>query len=159
MAKWGYVGTLLLAMALMYTFSLTLAHRTETFHIGEISYVGQLHVAHGLLAKDLVLKPRDFWETKIKCPQKGLGRTFACWIFPEDTYSVGGNGEIELYVDGKRVTHFAIAQGKPGEIVQSLAEHITDFVSDVSKEHMVRLKNVGDTTIIVEELFIRWIIA
>jgi len=158
MARRRYITLTLPIVVLMYYLSSTLVPRTETFHAGEISYAGQLHVAHGLLAKDLLLRPRDFWETKIRYPQRSLGKTFACWIFPEDTYSVGGNGEIELYVDGRRVTHFAIAQGKPGETVQSLAEHITDFVSDVSEEHVVRLKNVGDTTVIIEELFIRWIV-
>jgi hypothetical protein len=121
---------------------------------------GLFHGADGILASDLTLPKGSSFTAALEFPEArklGLGKTWACWIFPEDTWAVGGNSEIELFVDDAFVTRFAVAQGEWKVLIQSLAEHITDRVPDPTKAYRLRLRNAGDREVHIRELWIRWL--
>jgi len=120
-----------------------------------LDYAGKFHAAHKLLATNLVLRWGDVWRAKIKFPRK-VKRTWACWLFLEDTYAIFWHSRLRLYVNDNFLTIFNVAAGRPGYVIQSLAEHLTDKVLDATKEYEIRLENAGFWTIVIEELFIRW---
>jgi len=72
-----------------------------------LHYRGVQHAADGKLATDLTLAKGDVFTAAIAFPEAqklGLKKTWACWVFPEDTWAIGGNSEIALSVD-KRGGH------------------------------------------------------
>lgn len=125
-----------------------------------LTYRGVQHVADGKLASDLSLERGKSFSATISFPEAaklGLKKTWAAWIFPEDAWAVGGNSEIELYVDDVFLTRFAVAKGEWKVLIQSLAEHITTRVPDPAKEYTLTLKNVGANDVRIRELWLRWI--
>ena len=84
-------------------------------------------------------------------------KTWASWVFLEGTWAIGGNSELELYVDDIKLTHFAVATGEGEVSIQSLAEQVTSRITDTTKLYNVTLKNVGAHDVFIRELWIRWL--
>lgn len=126
-----------------------------------LEHRGVKYAADGKLVTNLVLKSGESFSTTLRYPNAetlGVRRTWACWIFPEDAWAVGGNSEIELYVDGVRVTHFAVAEGQWKVLIQSLAEHITEHVTDPRLAYRLTLRNAGAREVRIRELWLRWFV-
>jgi len=159
----GARPVLILASALVIIVSLTFAwrlHDSRALEAPRLTYRGLQHVADGKLAGDLTIKKGESFSVSISFPEAGkLGvkKTWACWIFPEDTWAIGGNSEIELSVDDVALTHFAVARGEWKVLIQSLAEHITSRVPDPGKEYKITLRNAGPQDLFVRELWLRWV--
>ena len=127
-----------------------------------LRYRGLQHAADGRLATDLTLAKGATFTTTIEFPEAqryGIKKTWACWLFPEDTWAIGGNSELELRVDDVSVTHFAVARGEWKVLIQSLAEHITPQVRDATRRYKITLRNVGGHDVFIRELWLRWLAA
>lgn len=136
------------------------SHDSLALEPSRLTYRGLLHAADGKLASDLTIKKGDSCSVTISFPEAGklgIKKTWACWIFPEDTWAIGGNSEIELLVDGTLLTHFAVARGEWKVLIQSLAEHITLRVPDPAKEYKITLRNAGPQDVFIRELWLRWV--
>jgi len=125
-----------------------------------LAYRGVHHAADGKLATDLTIPKGGSFSASLEYPGAatlGLRKTWACWVFPEDTWAIGGNSELELLVDDAMVTRFAVAQGEWKVLIQSLAEHVTDRVPDPTRAYRLTLKNSGAHDVRIRELWIRWL--
>jgi hypothetical protein len=123
-------------------------------------YRGSHHAVDGRLATNLILPSGASITLRLQYPdayKRGLKKTWACWLFPEDTWAVGGNSKIELFVDGKMITHFAVATGEWAVLIQSLAEHLTPHVPDPTQTYLITLRNAGAHEVRIRELWIRWL--
>jgi len=120
-----------------------------------LHYRGLQHTADGRLATDLTLAKGATFTTTIEFPEAqryGIKKTWACWLFPEDTWAIGGNSELELCVDDVSVTHFAVARGEWKVLIQSL-------VRDATRRYKITLRNVGGHDVFIRELWLRWLAA
>jgi hypothetical protein len=125
-----------------------------------LSYRGAYHAADGKLAADLTIAKGESFSASLEFPDAkllGLRKTWACWVFPEDTWAIGGSSELELSVGDVPLTHFAVAQGEWKVLIQSLAEHITDRVPDPQRSYKVTLRNAGSHDVRIRELWVRWL--
>jgi len=126
-----------------------------------LTYCGLRHVADGRLATDLTIRKGSAYSTTIEFPGANrlvIKRTWACWVFPEDTWGIDGDSLIELYVDDVKLTQFTVAKGQWKVAIQSLAEHIPDRVKDAARSYKVTLKNAGGHDVFIRELWIRWLV-
>ena len=162
--RWAGAPSLFLAISIIIVFTtLTCAWQFYTclaLEPPKLTYRGLQHVADGKLVADLTIKKGESFSVTISFPDAGklgLRKTWACWIFPEDVWAIGGNSEIELSVDGVLLTHFAVAKGEWKVLIQSLAEHITPRVADPAKEYKITLKNAGQHDVFIRELWLRWV--
>lgn len=125
-----------------------------------LDYQEVKHAADGKLATNLTITAGSAFSTAMRFPQASaleVKKTWACWVFPEGTWAIGGNSELELYVDDVKLTHFAVAAGEGELSIQSLAEQVTSRIGDTRKLYNIALKNVGDHDVFIRELWIRWL--
>ena len=125
-----------------------------------LDYQGVKHTAGGKLAANLTIKSGYEFSTSVRFPQASaleVKQTRDCCVVLERARSIGGNSEVELYVNDVKVSHFTVAVGENDAQVQSLAEQVTSRITDTTVLYKITLKNVGGYDAFIRELNIRWL--
>lgn len=125
-----------------------------------LDYQGVKHTAGGKLAANLTIKSGFEFSTAVRFPQASaleVKQTRDCCVVLERARSIGGNSEVELYVNDVKVSHFTVAMGENDAQVQSLAEQVTSRITDTTVLYKITLKNVGGHDAFIRELSIRWL--
>jgi len=125
-----------------------------------LDYQGVKHAAGGKLAVNLTIKSGSEFSTAVRFPQASaleVRQTRDCWVFLERARAIGGNAEVELYVNDAKVSHFTVAVGENDAQVQSLAEQVTSRITDTTVMYNITLKNISGHDVLIRELRLQWL--